>query len=81
MAGRYRFIREVRGEGLMVGVDLTIPGKEFVESARESGLLINCTHETVLRFLPPYIVTENEVDLALEILDRTFSALDTARRM
>ncbi|MDQ6664315.1 MAG: aspartate aminotransferase family protein [Acidobacteriota bacterium] len=73
MAGRYPFIREVRGEGLMVGVDLTIPGKQFVESAREAGLLINCTHDTVLRFLPPYIVTEEEVDLALAILDRTFA--------
>ncbi|MGI8988867.1 MAG: aspartate aminotransferase family protein [Bryobacteraceae bacterium] len=73
MAGRYPFIREVRGEGLMIGVDLEIPGKQFVETAREAGLLINCTHETVLRFLPPYIVTEKEVDLALEILDAAFA--------
>ncbi|MDQ2898605.1 MAG: aspartate aminotransferase family protein [Acidobacteriota bacterium] len=79
MAGCYPFIREIRGEGLMIGVDLTIPGKQFVETAREAGLLINCTHETVLRFLPPYIVTEKEVDLALEILDSAFDIAATSR--
>ena len=73
IAAQYPFIREVRGHGLMVGLDLTIPGKQFVEAARESGLLINCTHDTVLRFLPPYIVTEKDVDMAVEILDRGFS--------
>jgi acetylornithine/succinyldiaminopimelate/putrescine aminotransferase len=36
------------------------------------GLLINCTHETVLRFLPPYIVTERDVDQAVAILSRLF---------
>ncbi len=69
LAAKYSFIREVRGHGLMIGLDLTIPGKQFVEACRESGLLINCTHDTVLRFLPPYIVTEREVDRALTILD------------
>ena len=37
------------------------------------GLLINCTHDTVLRFLPPYIVTEREVDVAVKILAKLFS--------
>ncbi len=73
VAATHSFIREVRGYGLMVGLDLAIPGKQFVESARESGLLINCTHDTVLRFLPPYIITEKEVDIAVDILDRLFS--------
>jgi acetylornithine/succinyldiaminopimelate/putrescine aminotransferase len=40
----------------------------MVLDAMAEGLLINCTHETVLRFLPPYIVTEKEVDQALKIL-------------
>ena len=72
MQKRYSFIAEVRGYGLMVGAELSMPGKDIVQGAMQDGLLLNCTHETVLRFLPPYIVTEKEVDIALEILDRQF---------
>src|ERR1700680_2317094 len=64
----YSFIREVRGKGLMVGVQLAIPGKQMVLDAMEQGLLMNCTHDTVLRFLPPYIITELDVDSALKVL-------------
>ena len=69
---KFSFIREVRGQGLMIGVELNIPGKQLVLDAIEQGLLINCTHETVLRFLPPYIVTEKEIDRAVGILKRVF---------
>ncbi len=69
---QFSFIREVRGQGLMVGVELSIPGKQLVLDAIELGLLMNCTHETVLRFLPPYIVTEKEIDRAVGILKRVF---------
>lgn len=72
MQKRYAFIKEVRGYGLMIGAELSIPGKDIVNGAMQDGLLLNCTHETVLRFLPPYIVTENEVDIALEILEKQF---------
>lgn len=71
---KYSFIREVRGCGLMIGVDLSVPGKQMVLDAQARGLLINCTHDTVLRFLPPYIVSEKEVDTAVEILDAVFAA-------
>ena len=74
LAAKYPFIREVRARGLMVGVDLSVPGKQMVADAQSLGLLINCTHDTVLRFLPPYIVTEKEVDEAVSILDRVFAA-------
>jgi len=67
---RYSFIQEIRGRGLMIGVDLSIPGKQIVLDAMEQGLLLNCTHETVLRFLPPYIVTESEIDRGIRILSR-----------
>jgi acetylornithine/N-succinyldiaminopimelate aminotransferase len=73
LAGKYGFIKEVRGFGLMVGVELNIPGKDTVTQAMSKGLLINCTHDTVLRFLPPYIVTEKEVDQAVRILGKVFS--------
>jgi acetylornithine/succinyldiaminopimelate/putrescine aminotransferase len=68
----YSFIRRIRGKGLMVGVELTIPGKQLVLDAMELGLLMNCTHETVLRFLPPYIITEKEIDRGVRILNRVF---------
>jgi acetylornithine/N-succinyldiaminopimelate aminotransferase len=74
LAGKYAFIREVRGNGLMVGLDMSVAGKQMVLDAQARGLLINCTHDTVLRFLPPYIVTEKEVDEALIILDSIFAA-------
>jgi predicted acetylornithine/succinylornithine family transaminase len=72
LAGKYSFVREVRGRGLMLGVDLDIPGKQFVLDAMAEGMLINCTHDTVLRFLPPYIITEKEVDRAVRILRKLF---------
>jgi acetylornithine/N-succinyldiaminopimelate aminotransferase len=65
---KYAFIKEVRGQGLMLGVELAFPGKQIVIDAMSQGLLINCTHDTVLRFLPPYIVTERDVDAAIKIL-------------
>ena len=71
---RFSFIQEIRGRGLMVGVDLNISGKQIVLDAIEQGLLLNCTHDTVLRFLPPYIVTEKEIDRAVSILKRVLRA-------
>jgi acetylornithine/N-succinyldiaminopimelate aminotransferase len=73
LAQKYSFVKEVRGRGLMAGIDLEIPGKQIVLDAMGRGLLINCTHETVLRFLPPFIVTEKEVDSAMKILSKLFA--------
>ena len=73
LARKHSFVKEVRGRGLMLGVDLEIPGKQIVLDAMARGLLINCTHETVLRFLPPYIITEKEVDSAMKTLSRLFA--------
>ncbi len=72
LARHHSFIKEVRGFGLMIGLELDIPGKQFVADALAEGLLINCTHETVLRFLPPYVITEQEVDHAVSILSKIF---------
>jgi predicted acetylornithine/succinylornithine family transaminase len=68
----FSFITEVRGQGLMIGVQLDIPGKQFVLDAMSEGLLINCTHDTVLRFLPPYILSEKQVDWAVAKLRKIF---------
>jgi len=72
LARKHSFVKEVRGCGLMLGVELAIPGKQVVLDAMADGMLINCTHDTVLRFLPPYIITEKEVDRALRILRKLF---------
>jgi acetylornithine/N-succinyldiaminopimelate aminotransferase len=70
LARHYRFVTDVRCYGLMIAIELKIPGKSLVEDALSRGLLINCTQDTVLRFLPPYIITEPEVDRAIGILDK-----------
>jgi predicted acetylornithine/succinylornithine family transaminase len=61
LAKKFDFIREIRGEGLMIGVELTIDGAPFVAEALRQGLLINCTHEFTLRLLPPFIITKAQV--------------------
>jgi acetylornithine/N-succinyldiaminopimelate aminotransferase len=70
---RYAFIQDVRGKGLIIGAELAFEGKEFVERCLERGFLINCTAGTVLRFLPPLIVTKEEIDRLLTALDEIFS--------
>lgn len=74
LAKEFDSIKEVRGYGLMVGVELNKPGKDIVSAAMREGLLMNCTHDTVLRFLPPYIVTEAQIDEAIGCLRRAFQA-------
>jgi acetylornithine/N-succinyldiaminopimelate aminotransferase len=61
LAARFDFIRELRGEGLIVGIDLSLEGAPFVEEALRRGLLINCTHEHILRLLPPFIIRARDV--------------------
>jgi acetylornithine/succinyldiaminopimelate/putrescine aminotransferase len=75
LAKKFDFVREVRGEGLMIGVELTIEGTPFVAEAMGRGLLINCTHDFTLRLLPPFIVTRAQVREFLRLLE---SVLATA---
>jgi acetylornithine/N-succinyldiaminopimelate aminotransferase len=70
---KFDFIREIRGEGLMVGVELSMDGTPFVAEALRSGLLINCTHEYTLRFLPPFIVTSAQIRQFLSKLETVFT--------
>jgi acetylornithine/N-succinyldiaminopimelate aminotransferase len=68
LAKRFPAIKEVRGIGLMIGVELNIPGAEIVKRALERGLLLNCAQEKVLRFVPPLIVGKAQVDEMIAIL-------------
>jgi acetylornithine/N-succinyldiaminopimelate aminotransferase len=72
LAKKHSFIKEVRGYGLMIGVELEFSGKQIVLDAMAEGLLINCTHNLVLRALPPYTLTEQDVDRAIRVLDKVF---------
>jgi acetylornithine aminotransferase/acetylornithine/N-succinyldiaminopimelate aminotransferase len=61
LAARFDFIREVRGEGLIVGVDLSCDGKPLVDEALRRGVVINCTHDHILRLLPPFIIRKRDI--------------------
>ena len=60
----------------MVGMGLTIPGGDIVKKGHERGLLLNVTHDTVLRFVPPLVVTKQEVNEMIEILSGIFAEVD-----
>ncbi len=69
LAAKFSFIREIRGEGLMIGVELSVEGGPFVSEAMQRGLLINCTHDFTLRLLPPFLITRAQVREFLKLLD------------
>ncbi len=69
---RFPFVKQVRGRGLMVGMELDMPGAKFVSRCMEKGAIINCTHDAVLRFVPPLIAGRSEVDRMVTILEEAF---------
>jgi predicted acetylornithine/succinylornithine family transaminase len=69
---KHAMVKDVRGAGLMIGVEIEFPCKHFVQMGMEQGMLFNVTHETVVRLLPPYILSEKEADRALHGLARIF---------
>ncbi|HKL26758.1 MAG TPA: acetylornithine transaminase [Desulfuromonadales bacterium] len=79
LCGRYDFAREVRGRGLILGMELTIEGAEIVKQCLQKGLLINCTMGKVLRFVPPLIVSRAEIDEAIAILDGVLAGQPESR--
>jgi len=86
LAAKFGFIREIRGEGLMIGVELSSEGAPFVSEAMRRGLLINCTHDFTLRLLPPFVITRAQVreflglfELVLAITPKQASASDSGK--
>jgi len=73
LQARHAFIKEVRGLGLIIGVELDRDGVALIDACREKGALINCTQGNVLRFLPPLIVSRDEIDKFLNILDEVLA--------
>ena len=76
LKGRFPFVREVRGIGLMIGMGLSLPGGDIVKKGHSRGLLLNCTHDTVLRFVPPLVVGEGEIDEMIAILAGIFAEVE-----
>ncbi len=70
---RFSFIREVRGKGLMIGMELEIEGSKIADSCMQEGLLLNCTAYKVLRFVPPLTIKKNEIDRGLDILEKVLT--------
>lgn len=66
-------IKEVRGRGLFIGVELTEAARPYCESLKEMGLLCKETHDTVIRFAPPLIISKEELDWALEKINKVFT--------
>ena len=73
---KYPFIVEVRGIGLMIGMVLSIPGADIVKKGHDRGVLLNVTHDTVLRFVPPLTVSKQEVNEMIGILDGILAEVD-----
>jgi acetylornithine/N-succinyldiaminopimelate aminotransferase len=68
----FDFVKEVRGRGLILGMELNMEGGFIVKEMMQRGILINCTMGNVLRFLPPLIVTKEEVDEVVKNLEEVF---------
>jgi acetylornithine/N-succinyldiaminopimelate aminotransferase len=75
LCAKFSVVREVRGDGLMLAIELTVPCKSVVRNALESGFLVNCTQEKVVRFLPPLIVERRHVDELIAALRSIVAAL------
>lgn len=75
LGAKYPFVKEVRGIGLMIGMSLTIPGGDIVKKGHERGVLLNVTHDTVLRFVPALTVSKQEVNQMIQILDGIFKEI------
>jgi acetylornithine/succinyldiaminopimelate/putrescine aminotransferase len=67
-------ITDLRGKGLMIGIQLSFPGQPVVEKLIPEGVLVNCTNENVIRLLPPYIITEKDIDIFTEKFESVISA-------
>jgi len=80
LARKHSSVKEVRGQGLMLALDLNSAdlAKAIVRQLLENGIIINRTHETVLRFLPPYIIEKKHVDEVIHALDQRLSESSSA---
>jgi len=67
-------IKTIRGRGLFIGVELTEAARPYCEKLKELGLLCKETHDTVIRFAPPLVITKEELDWAIERIKKVFES-------
>ena len=72
---KFAFVKEIRGMGLILGMELKIDGSSIVREMLKKKILINCTMGNVLRFLPPLIVTKEEIDHVIQTLEEVFEEI------
>ena len=77
--GKFPFVKEVRGKGLILGMELKIDGSSIVNEMLKKKILINCTMGNVLRFLPPLIVTKEEIDRVVKTLEEVFNTINNSQ--
>ena len=70
LQNNFAVVKEIRGRGLMLALDLNVPSRPYADAALAAGVLMNSTHETTLRFLPPFIIEEKQVDKAVKLLKK-----------
>ncbi len=73
MKDKYPIIKDIRGRGLIIGVELDIEGKELVRKCLEYGLILNCIGINVIRIVPPLIINERHADEALTIFEKALA--------
>lgn len=69
----HKAIHEVRGMGLMIGIELAVNGTDVIKNCIQAGLFLNCTHDKVIRFMPPLNVKKESIDEGLSILKTVLS--------
>jgi len=69
---KHSVIQDVRGMGLLLGMELSIPGKSILDQCLEKGFIINCIQDNILRFIPPLTISRDEVDSLVACLDEIF---------
>lgn len=75
LKGKYDVVDNIRGRGLMVGMELTKPGKPVIDELLKEGILLNCTADTILRFIPPLIIAKDDIDNMISKLDKALGNL------
>ncbi len=74
LAAEFKFVREVRGQGLMLGLRLHHSAEAVQKALYQNGLIVNCTSTDVLRIVPPFVITAEQVQRGLHILRSTLAA-------
>jgi acetylornithine/succinyldiaminopimelate/putrescine aminotransferase len=75
LATKHPHVRDIRGAGLIWGIELDRPAAPVVEASLKIGLLVNRTADTVVRLLPPFVITANEIDEGIGLLDQALHAV------